>query len=154
MSASRWISKVASTVLGCSAGDVDGALNRSELATAFFAGGEGSPNKLLVYSQNGSVFATSGDLEALTGKCAYFVRLCEGALTPQNVETEVNFGTLEGSTLTMLSRLITQVRAPAHEHGCPSSEGRGLGVTAFPRRHLCAAPLSLRCWLSALSEVP
>mmetsp|Transcript_24997 Transcript_24997/g.74250 ORF Transcript_24997/g.74250 Transcript_24997/m.74250 type:complete len:4444 (+) Transcript_24997:3-13334(+) len=77
-----------------------------------FLNGESSGH-LLFYSQAGEVFLTNGSSQGLTGKCAYFVRVTDGKVNPAKVEEDVNFGTLEGSSLVAMSRMISEVFCPA-----------------------------------------
>ncbi|XP_002666734.3 dynein axonemal heavy chain 5 [Danio rerio] len=58
------------------------------------------------------LFITSGDHEALTGQCLFFLRITDKAITTTNISQEVNFGMLdcsESSILHNLEFLLTQV---------------------------------------------
>ena len=115
MSTSRHLSNVASALLGCEVAAADTALSGSEDARAFFAGGEALPSTLVVsYSHQGDLLVTTGNLTALTSKAVYFVRLSAAPLTSATVESDVSFGTLDGSrnTLCLLGRLLTEVYSP------------------------------------------
>ncbi|XP_030612273.1 dynein heavy chain 5, axonemal [Archocentrus centrarchus] len=62
------------------------------------------------------LFLTTGNAEPLLGKCFFFLRTTEKAITTANVQQEVNFGMLDcsdGSILTSLETLLTHIMLPA-----------------------------------------
>ncbi|XP_074550150.1 dynein axonemal heavy chain 5 [Halichoeres trimaculatus] len=62
------------------------------------------------------LFITTGSSEPLLGKCLFFLRTTDKAITTANVQQEVNFGSLdcsEGSFLSSLETLLAHVMLPA-----------------------------------------
>ncbi|XP_059182778.1 dynein axonemal heavy chain 5 [Centropristis striata] len=62
------------------------------------------------------LFLTSGSSEPLLGKCLFFLRTTDKAITTANVQQEVNFGMLEcsdGSVLSSLETLLAHIMLPA-----------------------------------------
>ena len=95
----KYVSKLVAQAFGVSSSVVDSAMSGAELVTKFF-NGEGPPKLIFYYQAQSSsvptVFLTTGDAEALTGKCAFFVRLSEKAVNAGSVDTELNFMTMSG----------------------------------------------------------
>ncbi|XP_041817844.1 dynein heavy chain 5, axonemal [Chelmon rostratus] len=62
------------------------------------------------------LFLTTGSSEPLLGKCLFFLRTTDKAITTANVQQEVNFGMLDcsdGSVLSSLETLLAHVMLPA-----------------------------------------
>ncbi|CAI5671196.1 unnamed protein product [Oreochromis niloticus] len=63
------------------------------------------------------LFLTTGNSEPLLGKCLFFLRTTEKAITTANVQQEVNFGVLDcsggGGVLNSLETLLTHIMLPA-----------------------------------------
>ncbi|CAJ1081553.1 dynein axonemal heavy chain 5 isoform X1 [Xyrichtys novacula] len=62
------------------------------------------------------LFITTGSSEPLLGRCLFFLRTTDKAITTANVQQEVNFGWLDcsdGSFLNSLETLLTQIMVPA-----------------------------------------
>ena len=93
-------------------------MNGSATMLNEFLSGEGPPRLLFYFqpkddSASPTVFMTKGDGDGLVGRCCFFVRLCDKALSSQNVDAELNFGSVEGGqTLQTVSRLMTQIYSP------------------------------------------
>lgn len=63
-----------------------------------------------------NLFITTGSSEPLLGKCLFFLRTSERAITAANVQQEVNFGMLDcsdGSVLHSLQTLLSHIMLPA-----------------------------------------
>ncbi|XP_065805228.1 dynein axonemal heavy chain 5 [Labrus bergylta] len=62
------------------------------------------------------LFITTGSSEPLLGKCLFFLRTTDKAITTANIQQEVNFGSLDcsdGSFLNSLEALLSHVMLPA-----------------------------------------
>ncbi|TKS87316.1 Dynein heavy chain 5, axonemal [Collichthys lucidus] len=62
------------------------------------------------------LFLTTGSSEPLLGKCLFFLRTTDKAITTANVQQEVNFGMLDcsdGSILNSLETLLAHIMVPA-----------------------------------------
>ncbi|CAK6981992.1 LOW QUALITY PROTEIN: dynein axonemal heavy chain 5-like [Scomber scombrus] len=62
------------------------------------------------------LFLTTGSSEPLLGKCLFFLRTTDKAITTANVQQEVNFSTLDcsdGSILNSLETLLSHIMLPA-----------------------------------------
>ena len=101
----KYVAKLVSQAFGVGSSVVDSAMSGNALV-AKFVSGEG-PSKLLFYYQPQTssvptVFVTSGEMEPLTGRCAYFIRLVDGKpVDVANVDTVLNFVTHRGGSQTV-----------------------------------------------------
>ncbi|CAL8402248.1 dynein heavy chain 5, axonemal [Gadus morhua] len=102
------------------------------------------------------LFLTTGSSEPLLGKCMFFLRTTDKAITTANVQQEVNFGQLDccdDSLLQSVERLLSQVMLPAlrsQQSWGSMKEGQGspdvqvfLGSVEHFISHLSSARLNM-----------
>ena len=122
----RHVSKIIASQLGVSGAQVEKASNPTWVGEFLAAGADGAePRMALMFflqPREGSaepvLFMTSGDVEPLTGRCAYCVRLSDpmAQLPTNDLENNLNFGTLSGgSPMPTLMTLVSKLYAPLIE---------------------------------------
>jgi dynein heavy chain len=122
----KYVSKLVTQAFGLPGSSVvDSAMSGNDLVAKFF-NGEGPPKLIFYYQPQTStvptVFLTTGDAEALTGKCAFFVRLTDKAVNAGSVDTDLNFMTMSGGdkivpTLKGLTETLFQPAIQANMFG-------------------------------------